>query len=114
MRIKLPDVVLVIDQQRLVVGGPAGCPVGARIVRHIVQHIPSGKGLWRGQFVERAVRHRAGVPAAVGLSIPVSVLAGRRDAVATVIGCGEWLAGTRLHIHRIVVVAGTSLPHGGE
>ena len=111
LRIELPQVILVIDQQRLVVGCPAGGSVRAGIVGHIVQHIPSSKGLRRSQFVERAVRHRAGVPAAVGLAIPVRIFAGRRETITPIIGRGECLAGTRLHIDRIIVAAGTSLPH---
>ena len=88
LRIELPQIILVIEQQCLIVGSPTGRAVGTGIIGHIVQHIPSRECLRRGQPIERAVRHRAGVPATVCLSIPIGIFASRREAITPVIGSG--------------------------
>ena len=114
LRVEAPDVVLVVNQQLLVVGGPARCPVGAGIVGHIVQDVPSDECLRRGQLIKRTLGQGACVPAAVGLAIPVGILAGRRDAVASVVGGGETCACAGLYIHGVVVAACAAFPHRGE
>ena len=109
-----PDVVAIVEEQRLVVVEPACCPIRLGVVGMVVLLVPAGKGLWRGDASAQACGQFDGVPATVGEVVSVGVVAQGGDAVGGVVGLRDCATFARGDIDDGVVATRHSLPHRTE
>ena len=110
-RIEAPEVVAVVDEDRLVIVGPSGGSVCPGIIGRVVLLVPGDEALRRGQLMAFAILEGDGVPTAVGFRVSIGITAGGREAKAAVVGLGDWPALAGLERDGIVVAPGTGFPH---
>ena len=109
-----PDVVAIVEEQRLVVVEPACCTIRLGVVGVVVLLVPAGEGLGRGDAPTQARGQFDGVPATVGEVVSVGVVAQGGDAVGGVVGLGDRATFARGDIDDGVVATRHSFPHRTE
>ena len=109
-----PDVVAVVEEQRLVVVEPACCTIRLGVVGVVVLLVPAGEGLGRGDASAKARSQFDGVPATVGEVVSVGVVPQGGDAVGGVVGLGDGTTFARGDIDDGVVATRHTLPHRTE